>query len=159
MHPTFKKLNAAGHPDLYVLNAPESFGTVLETPPEGATLHTALSDTGQPTFVLRFLTTQADLDTFALTCARQTQGDPVVWVAYPKGTSRRYRCEFNRDQGWAIFGQQGFEPVRQVAIDEDWSALRLRRVAYIKTLKRASALSEAGQARLAQRPSQDATPG
>ncbi|MFC4637642.1 hypothetical protein [Deinococcus hohokamensis] len=151
MHPTFSKLNAAGHAHLYVLNAPESFAGVLADGLEGTGLHTALQDSDQPTFVLSFLTTQAGLDAFALTCARQAQGDAVVWVAYPKGSSRRYRCEFNRDQGWATFGQQGFEPVRQVAIDEDWSALRLRRVGFIRTLRRAGAISEEGQARVARR--------
>src|SRR5713101_8045074 len=28
------------------------------------------------------------------------QGDAVVWFAYPKGTSKRYKCEINRDTGW-----------------------------------------------------------
>jgi hypothetical protein len=49
-----------------------------------------------------------------------------VWVAYPKKASRRYGCEFDRDTGWQALGDAGFEPVRQVAIDEDWSALRCR---------------------------------
>jgi hypothetical protein len=74
----------------------------------------------------------------------------VVWVAYPKGSSKKYTCEFNRDSGWSSMGAQGLEPVRMVAIDEDWSALRFRRVDYIKTMKRgaAHAISAKGKARL-----------
>lgn len=49
-----------------------------------------------------------------------------------EGTSRRYTCEFNRDTGWAALHKAGFDTVRQVAIDEDWSALRFRRIEYIK---------------------------
>ena len=30
----------------------------------------------------------------------------------------------------------GFEPVRMIAIDEDWSAVRFRRVEFIKTMNR-----------------------
>jgi hypothetical protein len=60
----------------------------------------------------------------------------VVWFAYPKGTSKRYACEINRDTGWAALGQAGFEPVRMVAIDEDWSAVRFRRAEFIKTMTR-----------------------
>ena len=43
----------------------------------------------------------------------------------------------------------GFEPVRQVAVDEDWSALRFRRAEFIKTLARHpdGAESTLGQAR------------
>ena len=33
-------------------------------------------------------------------------------------------------------GDAGFEPVRMVAIDEDWSAVRFRRVEFIKTMNR-----------------------
>jgi hypothetical protein len=35
-----------------------------------------------------------------------------------------------------VLGQAGFEGVRMVAIDEDWSAVRFRRVEFIKTLTR-----------------------
>jgi len=47
-----------------------------------------------------------------------------------------YRCDFNRDTGWVALGEIGFEGVRQIAIDEDWTALRFRRVEFIKTLTR-----------------------
>jgi hypothetical protein len=76
---------------------------------------------------------------------KQSEGDVVIWFAYPKGTSKKYKCEFNRDTGWEIFGKLGFEPVRAVAIDEDWSALRFRRVSFIKTMIRSFALTEEGK--------------
>ena len=40
-----------------------------------------------------------------------------------------------------MLGGAGFEPVRQVAIDEDWSALRFRRVAHVKSLTRSKAMA------------------
>ncbi len=47
-------------------------------------------------------------------------------------------------------GAVGFEGVRQVAIDEDWSALRFRRVEYIKRMTRdpKRAMTKAAGARL-----------
>ena len=60
-------------------------------------------------------------------------GDAIVWLAYPKGTSKRYQCEFNRDNGWAAIEAAGFESVRMVAIDDDWSALRFRRSEFVKS--------------------------
>ena len=60
-------------------------------------------------------------------------GDAVLWFAYPKGTSKRYTCDFNRDTGWQVIRGAGFDSVRQIAIDEDWSALRFRRLQYVKT--------------------------
>jgi hypothetical protein len=76
------------------------------------------------------------VDALAAALCPKAQGDAILWFAYPKGTSKKYRCDFNRDTGWAKLGKAGFEPVRQVAIDEDWSALRFRRVDYIKNFQR-----------------------
>jgi hypothetical protein len=61
----------------------------------------------------------------------KASGDALLWFAYPKGTSTKYKCDFNRDSGWDILRQSGFDTVRQVAIDEDWSALRFRRIELI----------------------------
>jgi hypothetical protein len=74
----------------------------------------------------------------------------VVWFAYPKGTSKKYKSEINRDNGWQILGELGFEGVRGVAIDEDWSALRFRRVEFIKAMNRDKkrAMITQGKARL-----------
>ena len=63
-----------------------------------------------------------------------------------KKSSKNYKCGFERDSGWDILGEHGFEPVRIVAIDEDWSALRFRRVEFIKkmTKRKSVTISEVG---------------
>jgi hypothetical protein len=89
------------------------------------------------------------------TLFQAADGDAQLWMVYPKGSSKKYKCEFNRDTGWTALGVAGYEPVRQVAIDEDWSALRFRKVAFIKTMTRNpdGAISRAGRTKaLAQRP-------
>ncbi|MFN3528500.1 MAG: hypothetical protein ACK417_01085 [Bacteroidia bacterium] len=98
---------------------------------------------------MAFVMTQAALDAASAQLANNLASDGILWLCYPKGSSKRYRCEFNRDTGWTVLGQLGFEPVRQVAIDEDWSALRFRRVEHIKTLTRSKnmALTEEGKKR------------
>ena len=83
-------------------------------------------------FALLFATTQAEVDRLSAMVGGRLQGDAILWFAYPKGTSKKYRCEFNRDSGWSVLRGRGFDTVRQVAIDEDWSALRFRRLEYIK---------------------------
>jgi hypothetical protein len=59
-----------------------------------------------------------------------------VWFAYPKGTSKRFKSTINMSTGWTALGEAGFESVRRVAIDEDWSAKRFRRVEFIKSMTR-----------------------
>ncbi|HMV51904.1 MAG TPA: hypothetical protein PKD31_29445, partial [Blastocatellia bacterium] len=99
---------------------------------------------------LAFVTKQAEVDKLAVAIAKRAEGDALVWFAYPKGTSKKYKCEFNRDTGWATFGEMGFETVRLVAIDEDWSAMRFRRVEFIKAMNREDkrAISAQGKSKL-----------
>ncbi len=140
MTPLFNKLNLGAERELLVLNAPESFESELALL-EGVTIERAVTPGHPVRFAIAFATTTAALDAASNAIASVADGDVVVWIAYPKGTSKKYRCEFNRDTGWTVLGEAGYEPVRQVAIDEDWSALRFRKTAFIKTLKRSSSMA------------------
>lgn len=71
-------------------------------------------------FALLFVTKQAQIAKATTKIAERCDGDVVLWIAYPKKTSKKYACDFDRDQGWEPLGNAGFEAVRQVAIDEDW---------------------------------------
>jgi hypothetical protein len=64
--------------------------------------------------------------------------DPLLWFAYPKGSSKRYSADFNRDSGWDPVLDLGFEGVRQIAFDEDWSLLRFRHRSKISKYTRKS---------------------
>jgi hypothetical protein len=130
--PLFKKLNLGTHDEIVVLNAPESFESELRQLKAVKILRNPKSPKTVK-FALAFAVTQSQLDRFASQLAAASEGDAVLWFAYPKGTSKRYTCEFNRDSGWAVIRKAGFESVRQVAIDEDWSALRFRRVEFVKS--------------------------
>jgi len=146
----FKKLNLKDLSEIVVLDAPASFEPEIAAL-EGVDVRRSVDEVERVQFLLAFVTRQEQIDQVAAQIAQKIDGDAVVWFAYPKGSSKRYTCDFNRDTGWDALGAAGFEPVRQVAIDEDWSALRFRRVEYIKKLTRSKldAISEAGQQRLA----------
>ena len=130
--PLFKKLNLGMHREIVVLNAPDSFEAELEQL-KGIKI---LRDPKKPTaiqFGLAFATTQTQLDRASTFLSAASEGDTVLWFAYPKGTSKRYTCEFNRDAGWSVIRDAGFDSVRMVAIDEDWTALRFRRLEYVNS--------------------------
>ena len=144
MEAKFQKLNLKVQTDLVILNAPASFESELRAL-ENVKIHRRASAVKQIEFALAFVTKLQEVGALAKTFSQKTQGDAVIWFAYPKGTSKKYKCEFNRDNGWTELGKQGFEPVRQVAIDADWSALRFRRVDYIKTMTRSFAMTQEGK--------------
>ena len=135
--PLFAKLNLKDQREIVVLNAPASFEVELSRL-ENVSVKRQLSDKSRIAFALAFVTKQNEVDAAAKSFAKAAEGDAVVWFAYPKGTSKRFKSEINRDSGWNVLGAAGFEGVRMVAIDEDWSALRFRRAEFIKTMKRDS---------------------
>lgn len=151
-----EKLNLKNESSIVVLNAPESFEPHLAGLEPVNVLRTLTPGT-RVRFAIAFVVTQKELDEASEALAAGAEGDAIVWLAYPKKSSKKYRCEFNRDSGWNILGKAGFEGVRMVAIDDDWSALRFRRVEFIKTLTRSEsfALSEGGKKRAAARASEE----
>ena len=114
-----------------MLNAPASFEKEL-TRLRGVDVRGTTTGSGPIEFALAFVTRQAEVDTLAKALTKRALGDAILWFAYPKGTSRHYKCDFNRDTGWQVIRSAGFDTVRQVAIDADWSALRFRRTEFIK---------------------------
>ncbi len=151
MTPLFRKLNLKSQTEIVVYNVPESFEAELAALENITVLRDVTAARGI-SFALIFVTALEAIEAAVEAITPKAEGDITLWFAYPKMTSKKHRCAFNRDTGWEALGKAGFEPVRQVAIDEDWSALRFRKVAFIKTLTRPAdaALSEAGRAKAAQ---------
>jgi hypothetical protein len=127
----FDKMNLKDQTEIVVLNAPASFEPELAALADINIVRQA-GKAKAIRFGLAFALTRAELDKASQAFAGKAEGDAVLWFAYPKGSSKKYQCEFNRDSGWDVIRNAGFDSVRMVAIDEDWSALRFRRVAFIK---------------------------
>ena len=128
----FDKLQLKDHNEILVLQAPESFEQELSRLPI-LHIHRLIESLPEIRFSLAFVTKQDEVDALAPEIAARAKGDAAVWFAYPKGTSKKYKCDFNRDTGWAALHAAGFDTVRSIAIDEDWTGLRFRRKAFIKS--------------------------
>ncbi len=135
MTPLFKKLNFKGHKEIFILNHPSEFEKEMKEMTDYAVIKTNISDSSEVEFVLTFVKTKADIDKTTPIIHKKLKGDGIVWFAYPKGTSKKYKVEINRDNGWDVLVKLGFEGVRAVAIDDDWSTLRFRRVEFVKAIK------------------------
>jgi hypothetical protein len=137
MTPLFKKLNFKNHAQIVVLNLPPTLEAEVDEMTKFAEVKKDLDNITGLNFCIAFATQQNQLDAFADQLQDLLKGDPILWVCYPKATSKNYKCDFNRDNGWEyIANTLNMEPVRQIAIDDDWSALRFRKVAFIKTITR-----------------------
>lgn len=145
----FKKLNLKAATEILVVNAPASFEAEVAAL-TGITVHRSIAKVKALHFVLAFVTQQAELDALSKSVAAKAVGDAIVWFAYPKQSSKKYSCTFHRDTGWDVLGQAGYEKVRMVAIDTDWSALRFRKAEFVKLLTRDATriLSDDGKRRV-----------
>ena len=73
--------------------------------------------------VVAFVVRQDDLG-LAEQAVAAARADRLAWIGYPKGG--QLGTDLNRDRLVAALAGRGVQPVRQVSIDDTWSALRFR---------------------------------
>jgi hypothetical protein len=119
-------------PDLRILflNAPQGYVESLGPLPD----EVALLDgpPGTLDFVQLFVRDSAELAEFAPAALAAIKPDGVLWIAYPKQSSK-VKTDITRDRGWEPVTAAGLRPVTQIAIDETWSALRWRPIELVKS--------------------------
>ena len=74
--------------------------------------------------VILFCTDRAELDARGAPAVEAAKRDALSWVAYPK--AGKLGTDLNRDTLAEALRARGTQPVRQIAIDDTWSALRFR---------------------------------
>lgn len=103
-----------------VLHAPDD--VVIDVEPADL-----VEDAAEADAVVLFVRSTADLSTregsLLVEAARR---DALAWVAYPK--AGRLGTDLNRDSLNALMVERGVRGVRQIAVDDTWSALRFRPV-------------------------------
>ncbi|GAB3541698.1 YdeI/OmpD-associated family protein [Pontibacter brevis] len=72
-----------------------------------------------------FVQSKEELEKFRPQAIAVLKPGALLWIAYPKKTSG-IKTNLNRDNGWETILALGYSGVRQIAIDETWSALRFR---------------------------------
>lgn len=106
-----KKLQLTPGAGIRVLNAPSDLELEL---PAGS------SADG----ILVFVENQAELESLGAPALDAAREDRLSWIAYPK--AGQLDTDLNRDILWRLLAGRGVRPVRQIAIDDVWSALRFR---------------------------------
>jgi hypothetical protein len=121
------KLRIKPEQPLWVVNGPDMAEQVFA----GAGYMTAVPKNRLVGQVVLFAANKAELEHYFSRLADKLLTDALLWIAYPKKTGK-IKSDITRDSGWeAVFGA-GYEPVTQIAIDDDWSALRFRPANSIK---------------------------
>ena len=118
-----QKLQLKAGQRLVVINAPESYTERLAAELPG--IQMSQPDSHPADAVLLFARNLAEAEQLVPHGIRAVNEDGLLWVAYPKGSSG-LKTDINRDTLWRATEPTGWQPVRQVAIDQVWSAMRFR---------------------------------
>lgn len=92
--------------------------------PDLAPLGPSAGDPGAAGAVLAFARLRGDLTGIAGPAIEAAREDRLAWIAYPK--AGQLGTDINRDSLASAVAELGVRPVRQVSLDDVWSALRLR---------------------------------
>jgi len=115
--PLWQKLFIKGGTVLLV-NAPAGYAKLLDGSPAKVTTRAS----GTADAVLLFATDEAQFKAAVPTTMKGMGPSTSVWIAYRKGDK-----ELHRDTLGALAKSFGLQPVSLVAIDDTWSALRVKR--------------------------------
>ena len=154
-----KKLNHKNQSEILLINPPESFEHIEAEINKIIEVNENLEGDKPLLFVLAFFTKKSEIREVIERLMKKVNKDSLVWLCYPKKSSKNYKSDITRDTGWEIMGEYSYEPVRQIAIDDDWSALRFRPITEIKEFTRDQKmiLSEEGKVKVNSKKSEGKT--
>jgi hypothetical protein len=111
---------------LAVRNAPSGYAEKLQAELEG--IEVVAAPEAMADAVLLFVNNLAEAQALApgaVATVAPVKPEGILWIAYPKGGSG-IKTDVNRDKLWPVVQESGWRPVRQIALDEVWSAMRFR---------------------------------
>lgn len=123
-----KKLLVRPGSRVAVVGAPPTIDLVL--PPEAKP-----ADRGPADIVLVYTKNQAGVRPALAKAGKVMAEGGTLWIAYPK--SGQLGTDLNRDSLARALQAEGLEPVTQIAVDDVWSALRVKRDALLTKARKA----------------------
>ncbi|MGG1552569.1 MULTISPECIES: hypothetical protein [Paenibacillus] len=107
-----------------VLQAPEGYKLGVEE---------AGDPSGKYAFVQFFVHNAADVDAWIHQAIGYAEEEALLWITYPK-QSAKVKTDINRDSLFGIIDKgTAYTVVSNVAVDDKWSALRLRHKSKVKS--------------------------
>jgi Protein of unknown function (DUF3052) len=84
-------------------------------------------DISEADVVLLFAASRGQLGLTLPSMLEKAPEDAIIWIAYPKLTSN-LAGDLSRNLVHALAAKSGLDTVSQIAIDDDWTAMRVKRI-------------------------------
>ena len=128
-----KKLRLLADHSVALVNAPAGISEQLQPGPKTIVMELRENETFDA--VLLFVNNAEELRRLGPGAIRAAKSGGLLWISYPKGGPARGATDLPATPWWVqrdVLGQitsvTGYKPVSFVAIDENWTALRFKRV-------------------------------
>jgi len=128
MDELLKKLQYKNQTSCLILDLPKNMHAIKDLFPVKITE----SEKDTHDFIMIFAFSIRDATEKISRVISKLEDDQLLWFCYPKKSATHYKSNLNREVSWELFEEYGFRPVRQIAIDNDWSALRFRDKKYVE---------------------------
>ncbi len=132
INPLAKKLQVKPGKHWLFYKAPDSYLATLEPLPESVKV--AFTPVGSFDGAQLFVIDSADLAATLKIVVPLLQPDAVIWVTYPKKSSG-IKTDLGMTADWVEAARFGLTPVASAAVDENWTAIRLKPEGQSKTSK------------------------
>ena len=117
---TAKKMKLKSGLKAAVIHAPEKY---LDELKHDAEVSPSLS--GKFDWIQIFVKNKAELETLAPKAAKALKPESLLWISFPKGTSKM-QTDLTRDKGWEILQGLDLKWITLISVNEMWSAFALR---------------------------------
>jgi hypothetical protein len=85
------------------------------------------SDMSEADVIILFAGDRSHLVSTLPSILKEAPNDAIIWIASPK-LSSKLTGDLSRDTIHALSAEFGLDTVSQIAIDDDWSAMRVKRI-------------------------------
>jgi len=116
-----KKLKLKPGQRAALINPPEGYLAELSPLPPEVDMSEQLE--GQFDWIQIFVRNKAELDELAPQVIEALKPDSLLWLSFPKGSSK-IQTDLTRDKGWEAV--QGLKWTNLISVNETWSAFSVR---------------------------------
>ena len=120
--PLIKKLGIKPGFSIKIYQAPDHYFELLGPLPDNVLVQ-KIADKAPSDFIHIFATEERTLERYLKEAKTSLQKDGLVWVSWPKGTSK-IPSNINREDVRRVGLAAGLVDVKVAAVDEDWSGLK-----------------------------------
>ncbi len=135
MNSILNKLNYKNQERILILNAEKTFIDKIKSEMPELRIDTSIDPRYPYEIILIFVKFMSEVEDTAPAAIHNLIANGILWYAFPKKSCRNLSSDLDRDHGWGVLLDRGFDKIRQITIDENWSAIGFRNIRFIRFSK------------------------